>query len=142
MVCPARDASLLQILQMGPSVTLSERVNVVDIADDLPRRLGELGAIQARKESPAFQPSVNIGHAGFDEFTKLEGVAVLGDLDRADLAGPTVNVLEEMSVDRPKVDQIEVAAGRTLSGSLCDEFPLQGLQPHGVPDTKAVYEDV
>ena len=100
------------------------------------------GAIQARKESRAFQSPVNIGHAGFDEITKLEGVAVLGDLDGADLPGPTVNVLEEMSVDHPKVDQIEVAAGRTLSGSLYDEFPLQGLQPHRVPDTKAVYEDV
>ena len=55
---------------------------------------------------------------------ELELLVALADLDRAQFAGPVVDVLEEMAVDRERVIEIEVAAGDAAPASQHNECAL------------------
>jgi len=94
---------LLKILELGAAVAVAERVDIVHIADDRSGGLGEGVAAQASQEVSLLKPPVNVGHAGLDELSKLELMAVLGDFDRAKLAGPRVQILKKMPMDGAKV---------------------------------------
>ena len=59
------------------------------------------------QQAGANEPAVDIGHPGFDELAKLELLAALADLDRAQLAGPVVHVLEQVAMDGAKMGQVE-----------------------------------
>ena len=86
---------LLEIGKLGPAVPLTERVDVVDVADDDGRLLGELGRSQPAQKTRLHKSTVNVRHAGLDVLPELELLVALADLDGAQLAGPLVDVLKQ-----------------------------------------------
>ncbi len=100
---PRLGGQLFKILKLGAAVAFAERVNIVHVAHDRPRRLGEGASAQPPQEVRLLKPPVDVGHAGFDELAKLELAPVLGDLHGAEFAGPRVQVLKQVPVDGAKV---------------------------------------
>ena len=105
---------LFEVVHLGAAVPLAEGVDVVDIADDHRRLLRERRGGQPFEEARPDEPAVHVRHAGLDVAAKLELLAALADLDRAQLTGPVVNVLEQMAVDRAKVREVEGTAQDAL----------------------------
>jgi hypothetical protein len=53
---------------------------------------------------------------------ELKLVPTLGDLDLANLTGPIIDVLKQMSVNGLKVLQVEVPLGRTFLDTQLDQL--------------------
>jgi hypothetical protein len=70
---------------------------------------------------------------------ELELLVALTDLDGAKLAGPIVDVLEQMAMDRAEVSKVEVAARHRLGRAVGDIETLDD-QDHGIDEAKAVSE--
>ena len=100
---------LLQIEQLGAAVALPERVDVVDIADDLARAFCKARLRRSCKVFRLDQTAMHIGHASLDVLAKLELACALGDFQRADFSRPVVDVLEQAAVDGAQVLQVEIA---------------------------------
>jgi hypothetical protein len=89
------------------------------------------------QKARTFEAAVNIGHSGMDVLPKLELLAALADLDRAQFSGPVVDVLEEMAMDGAQVDQVERAArdaaatsqGHKASFLPVEKFLIGGTKP-------------
>src|SRR5687768_18214923 len=64
-------------------------------------------AVRPFQEAGAFQTTVDVRHAGLDELAELALLTAFADLDRAELSGPVVDILEQVAVDRAQVLQIE-----------------------------------
>ncbi len=64
------------------------------LADDFGRGGGEIRDGQPAEEFRGAQAAVHVLHACSDILAELELMAALGDFDRANIAGPVVNVLE------------------------------------------------
>ena len=47
---------------------------------------------------------MDVRHAGLDELAELELLAAFADLDRAQLAGPVVDILKQVPMDRARND--------------------------------------
>lgn len=102
---------LLEVLQLCAAVPFAERMDVVDVADDDGRLLGKCVRRQRGKKLRAQQPPMDVGHAGLDVLAELELLVALADLDRAQLAGPVVDVLEQVAMDRAQVSRSKVPRG-------------------------------
>ena len=57
---------------------------------------------------------MNVRHAGLDVLPELELLVALADLDGAQLAGPLVDVLKQMAMDRTEMREVEIAARHRL----------------------------
>ena len=131
-------AELLQIEELRSAITVAKGMDVVHISHDRPGGLGKLGQGQAPEEVSPIEPPVDVGHACFDETSELESMAALGNLDRAHFAGPIVDILKEMAVDRPQVDQIEITGRYALVNPLGDKATLDHVEAIGVHKTQLV----
>jgi hypothetical protein len=76
-----------------------------------------------------------------DVFGIAEHVATLGDTDGARLAGPVVDVLEEMAVEGAVVGLVELAGGQTCFRPPAKTDSLKLLKLLGVPDSGPVLQD-
>lgn len=85
---------LFQIVKLRTAIALPERVNIVDIADDLTGSRGKAVLAQPAEAIGFIEPSANVFHAGLDKLTKLELMTALRDFDGANLACPVVNILK------------------------------------------------
>ena len=84
---------------------------------------------------------LNRRNAGRYEPPWLETTPALGDLDGADLARPSVDVLEQVAMDRLEVDEVEIARRHGLNKASGDEPAFRRLQRLGVPDVQPVAEN-
>jgi hypothetical protein len=96
-----------EILQLCPPVTFAKRMNVVHVANDDCRAVGNLPRTQARKKTSSDEPAVDVCHSGGDELPELKLLTPSADFDRTKLTGPCVNVLEEMTVNGAEMGQVE-----------------------------------
>jgi hypothetical protein len=71
---------------------------------------------------------MHIGHAGLDIAPELELAGPFGDLDDAQFAGPVIDILEEMAVDRAQMGEVDGAGGDVLASTLNDERTLDLVQ--------------
>lgn len=115
---------LLEILQLGAAVSFTERVDVVDVADDDGRLFREVGWRQVPQDVAANEAAVNVSHSGLDVLPELELLFALADLDGAQFAGPVIDVLEQMAMDRAQMGQIERSARYSPSAPQNDKGPL------------------
>ena len=69
-----------------------------------------------------------VGHARGNVAAKLELMAALGNLDRADFSGPLINVLKQMPVDCAKMGEVEGPQRHRLCQALSDELPLHRIE--------------
>ena len=90
-------------------------MDVVDVADDHGGLFGEAGRGQSLQEAGSREAAVNVRHAGLDELAELELLAALADLDRAQFAGPVVDVLKEVAMDRAQMGEVEGATRNRLA---------------------------
>jgi hypothetical protein len=70
---------------------------------------------------------MNIRHAGLHVLPELELLRAFADLDGPDLPGPFVEVLEQVTMDGPKMGKIEYAVGDVLPGAHNDKATLDFL---------------
>ena len=105
MACLHRQ--LLEILRLRAAVTLSKGVDVVHVADHDAGVSCEVIRAQAFQEARLGQTTMNIGHTCLDVAAKLELMATLVDFDRAQFAGPIVDVLEEVTVDGTEMSKVK-----------------------------------
>ena len=131
---------LVEVLQLGPPVPFSKRMDVVDIAENFAGRRGESGGFEMGEEIRRTEPFVDVRPADFDETAKLEQLAALGDLDGADFARPIVQVLKQVTVNSAEVVEIEITSGRALGYALGHNEPLDLIQTGGVLQTQLVPE--
>src|SRR6188768_2813566 len=75
-------------------------------------------------EAGADEPAVNVAHSGLDELAELKLLAALADLDRAQFAGPAVDVLEEVMMDGAQMGQVEGAARNASAAAQDDKAAL------------------
>jgi len=129
---------LLKILKLRAAVAFPEWVHIIHVAHDRSRRFREGVAAQATQVVRLLKPPVNIGHAGFNELAKLELATALGDLHRAQIARPVIDVLEQMTMDGAEVGEIEGAIGDSFGYSLGDKLTLNIVQPREVPDAESI----
>ena len=133
-------SKLLQILQLGAAVPFAKGMNIIDIAHDLACLAGEFLCAQPSQIVGGNNPPVNIRHAGCYEALELELVFAFRNFDRAHFAGPVINVLEEMLVDRAKMREIKIAGGNPFAGALYYEPPFHCIEPNSVDDAELVDE--
>ncbi len=135
-------AKLAQVLGLDTAVAFAKRVDVVHVAKNVTCGGREVLTAQAAEKIGRLKPPMNIGHAGFNEPAELELVAVLGDLDAADLARPFVDILEQMMVDGTQVRQVEMAGRRTFPQPLNHQPSFKNLKLGGIPDAGSVSQDI
>ena len=133
---------LFEILKLGAAIALPERVNIVDVAQNRARCPGERAGAQVSQEPSLLEAPVNVRHSGFDELAKLKLVAVLGDLDGAQLARPIVDVLKQVSMDRAEVGKVETASGNAFGDALGDKFALSIVEACAVGISEPINENV
>jgi len=131
----------LKILELGPTITVSERVNVIEIANDRASRRRESRPRKAAQEIGVTKSAVDIGHARLDESAKLEPMAVLGELDRSHLARPVVDILEQMTMDSLQMGQVEAARRHAFGRALSDELAFDNVQSVRVKNAKFISEN-
>lgn len=129
---------LRQIEELGSPVSLAEGVDVIHVANDLPSRCREVRPAQAMQEGGPHETLVNVLHAGLDEPAELELMPALGNLHRAKLARPVVNVLEQVTMDGTKMGEVEAAGRNAFRGPLRDQPSLGPVKPVGVPQAEFV----
>jgi hypothetical protein len=129
---------LFEIKQLGAAISFTEGMDVIHITKDSAGGSGELRAAQVAKKIPAFEPPVNIVHAGRDEPLKLEQMPAFGDLHRPDFAGPIIGVLKQVPVYGLKVGKLEAALRHAFDDSLRDERPFDPVQPFRIRDPMLV----
>ncbi|MGB8843942.1 MAG: hypothetical protein WCC64_23070 [Aliidongia sp.] len=138
---PGFRGQLFQIEELRAAIAFAKWVDVVHIAQDRSGRLGERGRTQAAKETRFLKPAVDIGHARFDEAAELELIAAFGDFDGPKLAGPVIEILEEMAVNGVEMRQVEASVRNALGDAFDDKAPLSHLQPRSINDAELVSED-
>ena len=109
---------LIKIDKLGRAVAFTKGMDIVQIADELPRLSREITRLDAPKKVATKQTPVYVRHACFNELPGLELLLALGNLDLANVAGPLVNVLKKMAVNRLQMRQFE-AAVRDLFDHAC-----------------------
>lgn len=107
-----------QILQLRPPVAFSERMDVVDVANNYARLLTELRSAQAAQELLVNQSAMHVGHADGDKAERLESRAPFRDLDCPNVARPLENILEQVPMDRAKMIEVEAAGRRSFRDAL------------------------
>ncbi len=88
MPCP--QCKLTEIFELGSTVSFSEGMHVIYIANDFGCLLGKPVTRQATQELRLCQSGVNVGHTVFNEAHRLELASTFGDLNRADLTSPVI----------------------------------------------------
>jgi hypothetical protein len=83
---------------------------------------------------------MNVGHADSDEATKLELVAILGDLDGPKIARPVVDILKEMTMDGAQVGEIELARRHAFGDALGHQATFDLVQSVGIRNAKFISE--
>jgi hypothetical protein len=87
-------------------------MNEVHVANNDRDLLREVAPRKFHKEPRAYKSPVHIGHAGLNVFPKLELLRALADFDRAKLAGPFIDILEQMAMNG-----LESARSKSPSGT-------------------------
>ncbi len=129
-----------QIEQLRPSVSLAKRMHIVHVAHDPRRCVGKFHVAEPPQKLGAREPLVNVRHAGFDETAELELLAALVEFDEPDLAGPIVNVLEQMLMDRLQVIEIEIAGRDAFDDALRHQPALGAVEFGRIDDPELVPE--
>lgn len=103
---------------LGASVALPERVHGVEVTEQGPGLGGELGVVEMAEVVVSAQAVEDGVGEGADVLDGSEGRGALGDVDGADLAGPLVDVTEEVAVDGLEVGEVVTAEARPVSEEL------------------------
>ena len=131
----------LQILKLGPAIAVPEWMDVVKVADDRAGRRREGPAMPAAQEIGVAEPAMHVGHTCLDEAAKLKLMTVLGDLHRAHLTRPVVDVLEQMAMDGLQVGEVKVSWRHTFGDALGHELAFDALQSGRVKNAKFISEN-
>lgn len=118
---------LLQINHLCAAIAFAKGMDVIDVAHDRADGNGKVGKVQLLEKIAGNQTPMDIGHAGLNVTAKLELTAALGDFDRSDLAGPVVDVLEQVTVDGFQVGEIELAARDSAITAASYELPFDAV---------------
>jgi hypothetical protein len=129
---------LFKIVGLRAPISFTERVDMVHVADDPPCLGSEFPAAEASKEAHAREAARDIAHARLDKASELELIPALGDFDCPNFAGPIVDILEQMPMDRTEVVKIETARRDAFRGALNDKSSLDPVQPFRVGDAEPV----
>ena len=132
---------LFEIEKLGAPITVSERVHVIHVADDRADGLGEFPPAQPTQKVAVREAPVNIVHPRRDELSKLELVAAFGNLNRAKLTRPIIDILKKVAVNGPKVGQVKRAARHTFLKSYPDKPPLDAIKLIKVSEAEFVFEN-
>ncbi len=131
---------LLEILQLRAAVALTERMDVVDVAKNDGGLLRKARSRQACEKSRPHQPTMDIAHAGLNILPELELLGIFADLDRAQFAGPIVDILEQMAMNGLQMSKIEGAAWNAFSASLDNEASFVSIEDDWVSDPETIFE--
>jgi hypothetical protein len=86
-------------------------MDVVYVGHDRRGFMGEFRTAETLKKVHSRQPPADIRHSRFDELPKLKLLAALGELDRPNLAGPLIDVLEKMMVNGALMREVKNPVG-------------------------------
>src|ERR1700723_2007973 len=131
-------SELEKVLELGPPVPVPERMHVVHVADDFSGADGEGWKIETAQETRGAEAAANVSHPGLDETTELELMAILADLDDAQLAGPVIDVLKEGAMDGLQVREVEIAVRRALAAALNCKPAFEIFQTRLISDVQLV----
>jgi hypothetical protein len=98
---------------LGAPVALAEGMDRIDLGVVVRQALQELLAAQAAETVLVVEVCEQCPEVGIDVLRQCEQVAALGDAHRAQLAGPRVNVAEDVAVCRLQVGEVEIAGSET-----------------------------
>ena len=98
---------------MGAPVALAEGMDGVDLRVVVRQTFQELLAAQAVEATLVGEICKKRRQVGIDVLRQREQVAALGDAYRAQLAGPRVDVAEDVAVCRLHVGEVEIAGNET-----------------------------
>src|SRR5579862_3188202 len=121
---PGRAGKLLQIKKLGAPVALAERMNVIHVTNDRAGALGERGRRRVLEIIRFDSALTNVGHAGLYALAEHELMTAIVEFDGTNLAGPGVNVPEQMVVDGLQVRKIEIPGRHVLGYTICDYAAL------------------
>ena len=99
---------------LGAPVALAERMDGVDLGVVVRQAFQELLAAQAGRRSSLGEVCKQWPQVGIDVLRQREQVAALGDAHCAQLAGPRVDVAEDVAVCRLQVGEVKIAGNETL----------------------------
>ncbi len=85
---------------------------------------------------------MDVGHAGFDKSTKLELRAAFADLNGTNLAGPVIDILEQVMMNGLQVVEVEGAGGDAFGYTLCRHAPFHPIGLSGVGYSEMVPENM
>ena len=106
MTGPLRE--LLQVLELDTAITFAKWMDEIHITQNWPDPVGKL--FRARLLEIRFRgnPAMDIRHTSLNEPPRLELIAAFLDLDSPYLAGPFVNILKKMVVNRLEMIKVEI----------------------------------
>jgi hypothetical protein len=117
-------------------------VDVVDVAQYDGRMSGKVLGYQSFQEARLNEAAVNVGHASRNVLPELELLVAFADLHGAQLTGPVVDILEQVTMDCAQVLQIEVAVGDRLCGALRDDAALGPVELDRINEPQKIAKDV
>ncbi|HEX7943058.1 MAG TPA: hypothetical protein VF495_00240 [Phenylobacterium sp.] len=109
------------------AIALPEEVDRVQLTEEVRRRFGKLIGGQPMQVIALRQPTEELAKFLVEALRVTERTAVLEGTDRSWLAGPVIDIPEEMVMDRPEVVGVERAIRKGLFGPLGDGEGLEGL---------------
>ena len=97
---------------LGAAVAVAERVQRVEVGVELGEVVDEGVAVAAAQVVGAGEPAEQLARVGFEVLGQAEQPAAAPDRDRAQLARPVVEVLEDLAVESPQVGEVVRARER------------------------------
>ena len=94
-------------LALDSPVAFAEGMSCIEFAEIVSRSLGKLIRAQALQVFLARQLSKRLLERGFEEIGEPEEMPALGDVHCPELAGPLVDILEDVPMDRFQVLDVE-----------------------------------
>ncbi len=82
-------------------------MDVINVTHDNSGFARKFARGQALEKPGVDQPAVNVRHSGRNVLTELELISTFEDFDCTKLAGPVVNILEQVAMDGAQVGQVE-----------------------------------
>ena len=131
---PGSHCKLLQKPELRPPVAIPERMDMVDVARHRSLAIGKVVRPAAPEMPCHHHAAVDVGHAGFDEPSRLELASALTDPDGAGLSCPCADILEKVAVVRLQLGHVKFALRHWLRKALGDKLALHRSRGRRVPD--------
>ncbi len=132
---------LFEIKKLRPAVSFPKRMNVIQIPHYTPGLFDKIPPTHIAQEIGLFKPPMYVRHTRFNVLAKLKLLLTLGKFDRANLACPRIDVLEQMPVDCLEVMEVEIPRWASFRRALDDERALDPVEFGRIHDAELVSQN-